>query len=130
MRHCLITTPNGSQIDAEVADTPELRAVGLSGRAGLAPGCGMALWWPQPSNDLVITMDGMRFPLDLVWLTLTARRAVSQATHGQIVYLVQAATSGQFRAPKGLAADCVLELAAGEMERLGLISYRIVPESL
>ena len=119
MRHCLITTPNGSQIDAEVADTPELRAVGLSGRAGLAPGCGMALWWPQPSNDLVITMDGMRFPLDLVWLTLNGQ--FSQATHGQIVYLVQAATSGQFRAPKGLAADCVLELAAGEMERLGLI---------
>jgi uncharacterized membrane protein (UPF0127 family) len=54
-------------IDAEIADTPELRQRGLGYRDGLAPGTGMLFVDPSPSTQ-TFWMKGMRFCLDIVWI--------------------------------------------------------------
>lgn len=52
----------------EVAATPAARERGLSGRAGLAPEAGM--WFVLPSiGQPGFWMRGMRFPIDLVWVS-------------------------------------------------------------
>ena len=53
--------------EAEVADTPETRYLGLSGREELAPGA--AMWFDLGAPSLAeFVMREMRFPLDFVWV--------------------------------------------------------------
>lgn len=58
----------------EVAASPESRSRGLAGRASLAPS--HALWFvmPEPGSH-GFWMQGMRFPIDLVWVTPQGRVA-------------------------------------------------------
>ncbi len=53
---------------AELAATPERRAVGLSGHDSLAPQTGMLFTW-ETGVATVFWMRGMRFPLDFVWIS-------------------------------------------------------------
>jgi uncharacterized membrane protein (UPF0127 family) len=51
----------------EVADTPDTRAMGLSGRSGLEEGAGMLFVWDDEGAH-TLWMKDMLFALDFVWL--------------------------------------------------------------
>ena len=103
-----ITTPKGSVIRAEVAQTPAERRLGLAGRLSLPAGTGMLFVFDFPGFHR-ITMQGMNFPLDLLWLT--GDKTISWA--------VWNAWQRDFQ-PHAVPASYVLELGAGECRRLGL----------
>lgn len=96
-------------IDAEVADTPERKQRGLSGRAVLADGQGMLFPYPEPGLH-GIWMPDMYFDIDIVWMR-----------QGRIVYVEPNVSRGdtsriyQPREP----ADLVLEVPAGTAARHG-----------
>ncbi len=112
-----ILCPNGQPIHAEVASTRQERAIGLSHRHGLAQGRGMLFAFDTPGCYQMTTAT-MQFPLDILWMDLDKR----------VVWLVQEVPQPQFGAyrgghmhtPHGPASSYVLELAAGEINRLGL----------
>jgi hypothetical protein len=54
-------------IPVEMADTPESRRQGLSGRASLAQDTGMAIAWPTPTLAK-IWMPDMNFPIDVFFV--------------------------------------------------------------
>ena len=58
---------NGARFMVEVADTPEARAQGLSGRPNLAPNTGLLFIFDTPSRP-GFWMKEMKFPIDIVWL--------------------------------------------------------------
>jgi hypothetical protein len=111
-----ITLPNGSTIQVEVAATEKSRRIGLSRRAGLAPGHGMLLAFETPGR-YKITMAAMHFDLDLLWLGNTEDPSIHR-----LVWHVQRATRPglSLANPVFLPASYVLEIGAGEMQRLGI----------
>jgi uncharacterized membrane protein (UPF0127 family) len=86
-----------------VANSFATRFRGMMGAAQLAPGAGLLL----PGTSSVHT-HFMRFPIDVVFLDSDRR----------IVSITRAVRPWRFAAAK--SADSVLELAAGECDRLGL----------
>ena len=87
----------------EVADTDALRQKGLGGRASLCEKCGMLFVFDQP-NRYAFWMEGMRFPLDIIWLF-----------GDMVVFIardVQPDFSGSIRPP--VSADRVIEVNAGQ----------------
>lgn len=55
------------RFEAEVADTPGKKELGLGQRDALAAGAGM--YFPFPSAQYwVFWMKGMRFPIDIIWI--------------------------------------------------------------
>lgn len=117
MMQVVISAPYGKIILAEVACTQMEQARGLSHWRSLPPGRGMLLAFPQAGRH-AITMRGMKFDLDVLWLNEDLPR-----DRHQIVWyvgnagLVHPATLVN---PLSCPASYVLELAAGEMRRLGL----------
>ncbi len=98
-------------IRVEIADTPEERIRGLSGRESLKPGWGMLFIFPQ-EGVYSFWMYNMRFPLDIIWID----------EDGYVVYVVEKAP------PCGEDGECpsytpdaealyVLEVAAGFVEK-------------
>lgn len=65
--HRTVVFPSGTKINAEVADTPEKRSVGLMFRDSLAPGSGM-LFIFQEAHPYLFWMKNCRFPIDIIWL--------------------------------------------------------------
>lgn len=65
---------DGLVIQAELARTPEERAQGLSGRASLPDDGGM-LFVFQEERRATFWMQGMRFPLDFIWISRDRRVA-------------------------------------------------------
>ena len=59
---------NGHAISIEIADSEEKRALGLGERSALADDAGMLFVFPR-SDFQSIWMKGMRFSLDIIWLT-------------------------------------------------------------
>ena len=51
----------------EIADTPEKRQQGLSGRSALADGSGMFFTFDKP-GQYGFWMKDMNFPIDIVWI--------------------------------------------------------------
>jgi hypothetical protein len=96
-------------VDAEVADTPERKQRGLSGRAALGESEGMLFSYDAPGRH-GFWMPDMHFDLDILWI-----RA------GRIVHIeprvphADATTIYRPREP----ADLVLEVPAGTAERRG-----------
>ena len=86
-----------------LAETPFTRMRGLLGRAGLERGEGILL---RPASS--VHMWFMRFPIDAVFLK----------ADGQVVRI--AADLKPWRAAGCWGARAVLELPAGECERVGL----------
>ena len=58
---------NEARINVLVADTPQERAVGLSGYPGLPEDAGMLFVFPEPRQPS-FWMKGMEFALDLIWI--------------------------------------------------------------
>ena len=85
----------------DLADRPLSRLRGLLGRASLGPGEGMLI---RPSWSIHTAF--MRFPIDVVFLDR------------ELTVVAVRARVGPWRAATKLRAHSVLELAAGECERL------------
>jgi len=62
-----VTTPQGSKILAEVADTTEKRARGLMFRESLARDRGMLFTFPEP-QQWTFWMKNTRIALDIIWM--------------------------------------------------------------
>jgi uncharacterized membrane protein (UPF0127 family) len=102
--HVELTRTDGLPVcRARVATSFGSRFRGLMGVAELPPGSGLLL--PRTSS---VHTHFMRFPIDVVFLGADRR----------IVSVVPALRPWRFAAAK--RADSVLELAAGECDRLGL----------
>lgn len=54
-------------IYVEIADTPQKRGQGLSGRESLCEQCGMLFIFPEPAMP-DFWMSNMNFPLDILWI--------------------------------------------------------------
>ncbi|MBI2024730.1 MAG: DUF192 domain-containing protein [Candidatus Harrisonbacteria bacterium] len=100
-------------IQVEIAGDPISRSRGLSGRSGLEEGAGM-LFVFEASGLPQFWMKGMLFPIDIVWVG-----------DGKIVGVEKEAPPHYgfgdpeiYMAPKPV--DMVLEIGAGEFDRLGL----------
>ena len=62
----IVTFPNGRQIEAEVADTPEKQLFGLAFRDGLPAGWGM-LYIFETADYHRIGTRGYKMAVDLIW---------------------------------------------------------------
>ena len=110
MMQATLLTPSGSPVRVEIATTRRERQRGLAYRSSLEPGRGMLLAFEQPGFH-AITMQGMSFSIDILWIN----------RHKRILWSVQNAPlemgPSAFHSEPSLY---VLEIAAGEMQRLGL----------
>ncbi len=100
-------------VRVEVARTEAEKIQGLSGREGLAPARGMLFVYDTPVRP-VMWMQGMRFPIDIVWIR-----------DGRVVDLVrEAKPPSPGEAPQVFApreeAQYVLEVPAGFSRRYGI----------
>ena len=57
----------GVEINAELADTPQEREKGLSGKSGLAADDGMLFIFPEPGL-YQFWMSDLTFPIDIIWI--------------------------------------------------------------
>ena len=102
---------NNVSIDVDIANTPETRATGLSGRTSLPEGTGM-LFIFEESGDYGFWMKNMNFSIDIVWIdenlrVVNVERGVLPETFPQVFY-------------PNKAVKYVLELPAG-----AAVKYRI-----
>ncbi len=95
---------DGNTVRVAVADTPDARAQGLGGRAGLAADEGMLFVFPA-DGKYAFWMKDMRFSLDILWLS----------SEGRVVSLVERVSPSTY--PHDFVSDAparyVLELPAG-----------------
>lgn len=85
---------NDVSVAVEIADTPEARTQGLSGRETLPDGTGMLFIFSNPAR-YGFWMKDMRFAIDLVWMNEAGQvvgieKEVSPKTFPQIFYPNQA----------------------------------------
>ena len=95
----------------EVADTRELRSLGLSGHAPLEPMGGMLFLFPKPDKQ-TFWMKDMLFSIDMVW--------IDEA--GRVVHIESDVSPETYPKTFSAAEDAlyVLEVAAGTMNNLGI----------
>ena len=60
-------TVGKTHITVEIADTPELRNLGLSGRPSLSDGSGLLFVYDEP-GPRAFWMKDMRFAIDIIWI--------------------------------------------------------------
>lgn len=63
----VVTFPSGTQLETEVADTPEKLLFGLAFRDALPPGTGMLYIYESTGLHRVRTQQ-YRFPVDILWV--------------------------------------------------------------
>jgi uncharacterized membrane protein (UPF0127 family) len=63
----IIAVPNGVEIDAEVADTPERLLFGMAFQDALPPNGGMIYIFESTGPHRVTTKE-YRFPIDMIWV--------------------------------------------------------------
>jgi len=63
----VVISVNDLKIQAEIADTPAKRELGLSGRTNLGPNEGLLFIFDQP-GQYKFWMKDMDFPIDIIWL--------------------------------------------------------------
>lgn len=104
---------NGQTWTVEIADTPELRSKGLSGRPEIPAGTGMLFIFPHPAMHSFY-MQGCLVPLDLIYIdsdhrvTQVYRMKVEPDLIGHTLYT------------SDVPVQYALELAAGEINRLNI----------
>ena len=113
---------DNNTLSVAIAATPAQRAQGLAGCAEVHQGSGMYFTFDQPI-EAEFWMKGMLMPIDIIWIR-----------EGKVVGIdknVPPPTAGQaddvlplYPAPQPVSA--VLELAAGEAERLQIDSSTLV----
>ncbi len=102
-------------INVEIADTPEKRRRGLSGREYLAPNTGM-LFTFQKEDKHTFWMKEMHFPLDVLWIREGIVVAIEQnISPPKTLY----ETPQTFASPKPV--DMVLEVHAGFIKRYDIM---------
>lgn len=103
----------GQNLTVEVVQTPEERARGLMGRESLAPNRGMLFIFDRPGRH-AIWMKNTLIPLDILWLdrggTVVHVQGLAQPCRVDPCPIFQPRRDARY----------VLELPAGEAERLGL----------
>ena len=110
-----VSTPNGTTIFVEIADSPYTRSQGLMFRPSMAPDWGMLFLFPEP-GDHAFWMKNTLIPLDMFWLDES----------GTIIYLepnVPICTRKDDGCPRYQAPTKslhVLELNAGMAKKLKL----------
>ena len=63
----IVTFPNGTKLEAEVADTPEKLLFGLAFQQALPPNGGMIYIFEATGAHRVTTKE-YRFPIDMIWI--------------------------------------------------------------
>lgn len=110
-----IATPQGTQILAEIADTPDKRAKGLMFRSSMAPDQGMLFRFPKLGH-WTFWMKNTKISLDIIWMDKL----------GRIIHIEAQApicTRTDDGCPRYYAHQKswqVLEIKAGMAEKLGL----------
>jgi len=103
---------NGVKISVEIAQTPQTRAKGLSGRESLPENQGVLFVFETPDR-YSFWMKEMNFALDFLWIN-----------GDKIVETTENVKPEDFQPPKTLNAqspvDTVLELNAGSAQRLNI----------
>lgn len=109
----IVTLSDQTKITVEIAQTPESREQGLSGRETIGEGIdGMALVFDEP-QVISIWMKDMQFPLDLLWI----KNGVIMDMEEQ----VPAPSSNVFpRYTFEESVDMVLEIPAGFVKEHGI----------
>lgn len=108
--HTQTLTVGTGTVVAEVVTTPQAMAKGLSGRESLDFDQGMLFAYDEPTRPS-FWMQGMRFPIDIVWLS-----------DGRVVGIEHRVPvgDGTTRYSPKQDVDAVLELAASAAEFFGL----------
>lgn len=106
-----VVTVAGREVRVDIADTPEKREQGLSGRSLLTPDTGMLFVFPQEGR-YGFWMKDMRFAIDIVWI----------GSDGRVVSIAQGVSPDTY--PQSFIssepARYVLELPAGFSDRYDL----------
>ncbi|HEX9155448.1 MAG TPA: DUF192 domain-containing protein, partial [Nitrospira sp.] len=63
----IVTFPNGTELEAEVADTPEKLLFGLAFQEALPPNGGMIYIFEATGSHRVTTKE-YRIPVDMIWV--------------------------------------------------------------
>lgn len=63
----IVTFPNGTELEAEVADTPEKLLFGLAFQEALPPNGGM-IYIFEATGPHRVTTKAYRFPVDMIWV--------------------------------------------------------------
>jgi uncharacterized protein len=101
------------RIPVEVADTPDSRRKGLSGRPSLAQDTGLVLAWPSPTV-VGIWMPDMKFAIDVIFVR-DSRVVFIEANARPCPSMDDCPTFGP-----DTPVDYVLEVPAGSVARWGL----------
>lgn len=98
----------GETVQADIADTPEARTRGLSGRDSLGESHGMLFVFPENGRHS-FWMKDMHFPIDIIWI----------AASGEVVHLEQEVSPDSFPAvfTPEREARYVLEVSSGFVEK-------------
>lgn len=105
-----VVSLGGEIVVVELANTPELREKGLSGRDRLEPGTGMLFIFPHPSRA-GFWMKDMGFAIDIIWINQGSVVDIASGivkTDPLVTYYPR------------LPADLALEVEAGFAKRTGL----------
>ena len=116
-------------VQAELANEPEERSIGLGYRDGLTPGTGMLFVFPE-AESRTFWMNGMRFCLDIIWIddgsvTGVAESACPSPIDTPLENLPRSASPGP--------VQYVLEVPAGFMQAHGMgvgTTVRFDPEPI
>jgi hypothetical protein len=108
------TAPSGESVVLEVAASPARRARGLQHRTEVPPGTGMLFLFDRPARE-GFWMHECLVPLDIVWLD----------ANGVVVDLAEQVPPCRAQPcpvyePRAVASQ-VIEVAAGEARRLGMV---------
>lgn len=107
---------NGINLAIEIADSPDKRKKGLSGRETIATNSGMLFVFPKP-DYYNFWMKDMRFALDLIWINngsiVDITKNTSPPSPGQADSSLSIYTPSQI-------ADSVLEVNAGFVAANGI----------
>ncbi len=110
----IVTFPSGTQLEAEVADTPEKLLFGLAFREALPPGTGMLYIYESTGLHRVRTQQ-YRFPVDILWI---------DESHQIVAVFENAAPCGQdpcpLYGPPPEPARYVIQAEAGFIRKEGL----------
>ncbi len=111
-----ITTPNGTTIFVEIADSPDTRAQGLMFRPSMARDRGMLFLFPEQGNH-TFWMKNTLIPLDMLWLD-KAGTIIHLESH---VPICTRKDDGCPRYQAPIKSFNILELNAGMAEKLDLV---------
>ena len=115
---------NEARIKVLVADTPEERALGLSGYDGLPEDAGMLFVFAEPTQPS-FWMKGMLFAIDIIWI----RDGAVVRIHDAVPPPPNGTPDDQLRSYRpSQPISHVLELTAGSAARYGItVGSRIEP---